>query len=118
VGLLIDSYDFGTIVINGKKYTTDVIVFPDRVRDRWWRKEGHCLHLEDLQEVLDPTIPPEVLVIGTGYSGVMRVPNELVKELSSRRIQVIAQPTKQACQTFEGLLKSGRGVVAVLHITC
>ena len=115
---MIDSYDFGTIVINGKKYTTDVIVFPDRVRDRWWRKEGHCLHLEDLQEVLDPTIPPEVLVIGTGYSGVMRVPNELVKELISRRTQVIAQPTKQACQTFEGLLKSGRGVVAVLHITC
>ena len=30
---IIDSYQFGLIVVSGKKYTSDVIIFPDRVRD-------------------------------------------------------------------------------------
>ncbi|MEM3578264.1 MAG: Mth938-like domain-containing protein [Candidatus Bathyarchaeia archaeon] len=28
---MIDSYDFGVIVVNGKRYTSDVIIFPERV---------------------------------------------------------------------------------------
>lgn len=47
---MIDSYDFGWIIIKGKKYTRDVIVFPERVRDGWWRKKGHGLCVEDLGE--------------------------------------------------------------------
>jgi len=115
---LIDSYDFGVIVVNGKRYTTDVIISPDRVRDGWWRKEGHRLHLEDLQEVVEAKSRPEILVVGTGYSGIMRVPDEVVKELSSRKIALLAQPTKQACRTFNELLGSGRRVVAAFHLTC
>ena len=47
--MLIESYSFGKISINGKIYHSDVIIFPDRVYDSWWRKEGHILHLEDLK---------------------------------------------------------------------
>lgn len=115
---MIASYDFGVIAINGKRYTTDLIIFPDRVRDRWWRREGHRLHLEDLQEILDVKNSIDVLVVGTGYSGIMQVPDEVVKELSSRNIEIIVQPTKQACKTFNELLGSGRRVVAALHLTC
>jgi hypothetical protein len=30
---MIDSYDFGAIVIDGKRYSSDVIIYPDRVKD-------------------------------------------------------------------------------------
>jgi hypothetical protein len=46
--MMITSYDFGHIIIDGKRYTSDLIVFPDRVKVGWWRKEGHRLQLEDL----------------------------------------------------------------------
>lgn len=68
----IDDYDFGRIVIDGKTYTSDVIVYPERLDTSWWRKEGHLLQPEDITGVLDAE--PEVLIIGTGYSGCMRVP--------------------------------------------
>ena len=58
----IDSYRFGEIVIDGRRHSKDVIIYPDRVRGHWWRKEGHFLALEDLAEVLQA--PPEVLVVG------------------------------------------------------
>ncbi len=112
---MIDSYDFGRIVINGKRYSSDLIVFPDKVRDGWWRKEGHRLHVEDLKDVLE--VKPEVLVVGTGYSGLMRVPPETRRYVESEGIEFVAQKTAEACETFNRLVKS-RKVVAALHLTC
>jgi len=60
---MIDSYGFGHITINGKRYTNDVIVFSDRVKDNWWRKEGHQLQMEDIEAVVNEK--PEVLVVGS-----------------------------------------------------
>jgi hypothetical protein len=106
------------IVIKGKKYTGDVIVFPDKVLVGWSRREGHRLHVDDLKEVLSAEPQPEVLVVGTGHSGLMKLSHEVEEVLGSRGIKVIDQPTKQAWRTFNELLKSGRRVVATLHLTC
>jgi hypothetical protein len=114
---LIDSYDFGMLVINGKKYMSDVIIFPDKILDGWWRREGHKLHVDDL-EMLKSETQPEVLVVGTGHSGTMRVLNEVKEMLVSKGIELIVQPTEQACQTFNELSRSGRRTVAALHLTC
>jgi hypothetical protein len=112
---MIDSYDFGRIVINGKRYNSDLIVFSDKVRDGWWRKEGHRLHVDDLKDVLE--FKPEVLVVGTGYSGLMRIPPETRRYVESEGIELISQKTAEACETFNRLGKS-RKVVAALHLTC
>ena len=112
---MIDSYDFGRIIIAGKRYSSDLIVFPDKVRDGWWRKEGHRLHVEDLKDVLEAK--PEVLVVGTGYSGLMTVPPETRKYVESEGIELIAQRTAEACKTFNRLVKSKK-VVAAFHLTC
>ena len=112
---MIDSYDFGRIVINGRGYNTDLIVFSDKVREGWWRKEGHRLHVEDLRDILE--VEPEVLVVGTGYSGMMRIPPETRRYVESEGIELISQKTAEACETFNRLVKS-RKVVAALHLTC
>ena len=70
---MIESYDFGLIVIKGRRYTSDVIVFPERVIEGWWRKEGHRIYVEDLKEILDREPRPEVLVVGTGYYGIVKI---------------------------------------------
>ena len=112
---MIDSYDFGRIIIDGKRYNRDLIVFSDRVKDGWWRKEGHRLHIADLKEVLEAK--PEVLVVGTGYYGAMAVPAETRKSIESEGIELIVQKTAEACKTFNRLMES-RKVVAALHLTC
>ena len=115
---MIESYEFGTIVIKGKRYRSDVIVFPDRVLDGWWRREGHRLNVGDLDEVLKAEPQPKVLIVGTGYSGLMKVSDEVEQLLSSRGIKLIAEPTKQACQTFNDLLRTRKRVVSAFHLTC
>jgi len=115
---LIESYEFGEIVINGKRHTNDVIIFPNKVLDNWWRKEGHRLQVEDLSEVLNAGLQTEVLVVGTGNSGLMEVSDEVKEVLKSKGIMLIFENTKKAWHTFNKLLKSGQNVVAAFHLTC
>jgi hypothetical protein len=115
---MIDSYEFGVIVINGKKYTRDVIVFPEKVVDGWWRRKGHELCLEDLQEVFRHEPKLEVLVVGTGYYGLVKTSPEVKNALKSQGIEFTAQPTREACQTFNKFLKSNKRVAGAFHLTC
>ena len=112
----IESYRMGQIVIGGRTYRRDVLVFPDRVDTSWWRVRSHELAVADLEAVL--TDPPEVLVVGTGRYGRLAVLPETEEALAARKVQIIAQPTKSACQTFNQLVSAGRRVVAALHLTC
>jgi hypothetical protein len=113
---MIDSYSFGQIVIDGRTYRRDLLIFPDRVEADWWRAEGHELAVADLAGVLAD--PPQVLVVGTGQYGRLVVLPETEQALAARQVQLIAQPTDTACQTFNQMASTGRRVVAALHLTC
>ncbi len=112
----IDSYSFGRIVIDGQQYTSDVIIYRDRVNASWWRKEGHRLHTEDIADALDEK--PEIFIIGTGYAGVMAVPKDVVEQIASRGIEVEVERTAKAVERFNALQVKKRSVIAALHITC
>jgi len=112
---IIDSYRFGQIAINGKHYTSDVIIFPDRVKDNWWRKTSHQLCLDELSEAIAEK--PEVLVVGTGASGLMKVLPEVEQTIETEGIELIAKPTGEACNIYNQLCHSQK-VVAALHLTC
>jgi hypothetical protein len=45
------------VTVDGREETRDVIVLPERIARGWWRKEGHGLVLEDLDEVPDAPVP-------------------------------------------------------------
>src|SRR3990170_5911937 len=94
----IDHYSFGKIIIDGKTYTSDVIIYPDRVDSSWWRKEGHYLQVVDLTEIINAR--PDLLIIGTGYSGVMVVPEETIMFITSKGIEVRVERTEKAAELF------------------
>lgn len=112
----IDAYQFGRIVIDGKEYTQDVIIHPDRIEAGWWRRQGHLLHEEDLASLLQQ--PPEVLVIGNGFAGVMRVPGELVAKLKAQGMDVHVCHTRAAVKLYNQLQGGDKQVAAALHLTC
>ena len=113
----IDSYTFGRITIDGKTYTSDLILLPEgRLQEEWWRRRGHELHPQDLQEILQAR--PQILIVGTGYYGAMRITPEAKQTLTKAGIQLIAHKTEKACQTYNKLAAEGKRVAAALHLTC
>ncbi|MFP3868553.1 MAG: Mth938-like domain-containing protein [Desulfobacteraceae bacterium] len=111
----IEAYDFGQIVIDGKTYRQDVLILPDRVKDDWWRQQSHLLQLQDVQEALKAGI--EILVVGTGMPGQMRVDKALEDHLRQNNIELVTLPTREACDRFNQLSKS-RKAAAAFHLTC
>ncbi|MEA3506409.1 MAG: Mth938-like domain-containing protein [Elusimicrobiota bacterium] len=112
----IESYSFGKITINGKSYTDDIVVFPERVSPQWWRGEGHSLSMEDLSEVLD--FHPDQLVVGTGNSGSMNVPRSTIDRLEEEGFKVTCRPTGEAIKIFNRKNSEGENVVGAFHLTC
>ncbi len=112
----IEKYSFGEIVINGKAYIRDLIIYPDKIKENWWRKEGHSLCIRDIEEVFE--YKPEILIIGTGYSGVMDVPENVIKEIKKKGIKVEIYFTKDAVRKFNEYIEKGKRVVCALHLTC
>jgi hypothetical protein len=90
---VIDSYTFGHIVTDGKEYTSDLIVFPDRIKDHRLRKSGHSLTVEDIGEIIRAR--PEILIIGCGASGVLKIPVETKSHIQEQGIRLIAEETKK-----------------------
>ncbi len=118
---MIESYTFGRIVIDGKTYTHDVIISPEEVYGSWWRKEGHRILPDDLSEILSRS--PDILIIGRGASGMMRVAEETESILKEKGIELIVpSTTHEACDEYNRLYRdpAGRGkrIVAALHLTC
>ncbi|MGC9364199.1 MAG: Mth938-like domain-containing protein [Fidelibacterota bacterium] len=108
-------YSFGELVVDGEKYTRDLIIVPGRIIPNWWRKEGHFLTLADLNEV--PFEEIESLIIGTGKFGMMRIDKKLTDLLADRGIEVFIEKTAQAVHLFNQLMSSKK-VAAGFHLTC
>lgn len=111
---MIQDYKFGEIVVDNKKYNSDIIIFPNKIKTSWWRKEGHSLCYEDIKEVLE--FQPEIIIIGTGASGCMEVPAETKKLITDKNIQLIIEATDKATKKYNEI--KNKKVVACLHLTC
>lgn len=120
---MINEYHFGTITIDGKVYHCDVEVRWDGEVLEWQRKESHLIDKEDIKRPLDQN--PEILIIGTGDSGVAQVSPEAEKEIKERGIKLIVDITGQAVRAFniintqsekEGEKKTR--VIGLFHLTC
>lgn len=113
---VIESYSFGSMVIDGVRYTKDVIIFPDgSILNPWWRKQGHVLTSDDLRELL--AAEPEIIVCGSGAMGVMRPAAKLQEYLAARNINFIVQKSGQAVETYNNLSGKKR-VGGCFHLTC
>jgi hypothetical protein len=114
--MMIEAFSFGTMMIDGKSYTSDLIIYPDgEVRDSWFRKRGHRLLREDMAGLIEAG--PEVIVAGTGVSGGVIPDKKLGILLSQRGIVFFAAPNNEAVELYNELASKKR-VGACFHLTC
>jgi len=113
---MIDSYSFGNIVIDGKAFTSDCIVAENSVNGEWWRKKSHELSLTDIKDSVERE-KPEVVVVGKGKYGLMKILKETHDFLKSNGIELISGNTDEAVKIYNRLSETKK-VLAFLHLTC
>jgi hypothetical protein len=110
---------FGLIEIDGQRFDHDVVIEEGRVRRR---KKGPSKARRDKYGhtplTADERIPwsARQLIVGTGANGQLPIAPDLVREAKRRHVEIVAQPTRDACELVEAADRDT--VAAVLHVTC
>ena len=76
----------------------------------WFRSKSHRVTLEEAQALLEDA---DVLVIATGWEGVVQVDAEVLKDARVRTLR-----TGEAVELYNRLRSEGRRVAIILHSTC
>lgn len=112
----IDAYSFGRIRVSGDDFDDDLIVFPDKVEPYWRRRDAHLLSIADLETVIDYS--PDLLVVGTGMGGRLRLEPTTREALRLKGIECVDERTDRAWQIFNEEIEQDRRVVGAFHLTC
>lgn len=116
----VDSFSFGSIVIEGKKYRRDVFLFPDGTVKQ--RKGGflmfgsHDIRKDEIEELAQAGA--EVAVVGTGTSSKARVAGEAESFAREAKLELVVLPSPDAVKKLNELQDQGKKVAALIHITC
>ena len=134
---MIEEYRFGSIIIDGKTYNYDVEVrwTPKESRSKrdptgqageilpWPRKESHIINTEDVKRAIEQN--PEVIIIGTGESGVATVTEAAKEAIKSKGIELIIDLTEEATKTFNIINEDSeeeegeqKKAIGLFHLTC
>jgi hypothetical protein len=114
---MIEKCSFGSMVIDGRRYTSDLKILTDgRVQDGWWRARGHRLTWEDIESLVDPK--PDLLVVGAGIYGRMKPAPGLVQRLADEGIEAVVAWSKNAAEAYNDARQRGIKTAACFHLTC
>jgi len=111
---------FGEVIVGDKAYNRDVYITADgtvkKRKKELAREEYHTAHTlgpSELEKVCRGG--PEIVFVGTGESGSLKVSEEALRYLSQRSIECKAVPTPQLAEVYN---KSAKRKAAVIHVTC
>src|SRR5688572_19500783 len=112
-----ESFEFGSIRIDGTTYDHDVVIDRGEVRKR--EKKPSKKFRDNFGHTplsIDERIPWQCrrLVIGTG-TGALPVMEQVQREAQRREIELVIVPTARAIELLE---QEARDTNAILHVTC
>jgi len=116
----IDATAFGSITIDGQEIRNDVILRLDGSVQKRKKKlskkvygTSHTISLEEAKYVYEKGA--ELLIIGTGHSGLVELSDEADRYFKKQGCRVKANATPKAIHVWNN---SGGNVIGLIHVTC
>lgn len=117
----IDSTRYGDITIDRARYR-QVLIVGGRVMERDYDRltstygTSHRIGPWEVAELDKGS--PEVVVVGKGQSGMLRVEKTFVDHFREKGVEVIAVETPEAVRLFNEKMAEGKRVNGLFHTTC
>lgn len=116
----IDTFKFGSIVVDGKKYRRDLLFLPDGVvkqrKGGFWIFGDHNIKREEIEQLFQAGA--EVALVGIGTSSKARVSDEAKKYVAEANLDVSILSSTDAVGKWNQMQDQGKKVAALIHITC
>lgn len=117
----IDSVSWGKVKVDGKEYH-QALVIGDKVFERDKPKLetlfGTTHEIGDWEQELLLSGKPEIIVIGSGFNGVLKINPKFENQISKLEIEPKIDLTPRAVAEYNRLVSQGRRVNALIHTTC
>lgn len=110
---MIQAFEFEKIVIDGKEFNVDVMIYPNGQIKKWKRKDEHDLQISDLKKILKQE--PKLVILGLGTIGNLKVQPSVYDELDKVGISVLSFKTEKAIETYKEQ-REEQGTAALFHI--
>ncbi len=114
-GPMINEYKFGEMVVNHRRFTSDIAIMPNGRVTVWRRINGHEVVPDDITHLLRSG--PDILIIGTGENGLMKVSDEVKALARTRGIELIIETTGMTVDIYNDVHESAQ-VLGAFHLTC
>ena len=112
----LSGYSFGHVKVGDRTIVRDLILFEEELLCPWVRREGHRLVLQDLEWLLGRH--PDLIIVGTGAFGSLRIPEDTVQALARKGISLLRFKTAEAVKEYGVRAERGERVACCLHLTC
>jgi hypothetical protein len=119
----IERFEWGLFQVDGEIHAEDgrgvgkdICIVAGKVSP-WSERKGHRLAIKMVKPVLNPAV--QVLVIGNGVRGALRVPKKTRQAILEAGVEeLIIEKTPQACQVYNRLVRQGKAAALLAHGTC
>ena len=117
----IDSVDFGSITIDGKKYHQVLIAGSEVLERDYQRLEelfgtSHKIGDWEREKLLEGN--PEIIIIGNGWQGALEIDEDFVDLAREKGIGVIGLLSQEAIKFYNEKTALGQKINALIHTTC
>lgn len=116
----IDRTEFGSITIDGETFAHDVLIRLSGKIEKRKKKlskkifgTSHILSLDEAEHIYDKG--GDLLVLGTGQYGNLRLSPEAAEFLARKGCKVLGKPTPDAIAAFN---KAKGHKIGLFHVTC
>lgn len=117
----IDKVSWGKVKIDGKNHS-QVLIIGDQVYERDSEKLHQLFRtsheIADWEQKLLLSKNPEVILIATGWNGVLKVNEKFKNQILKLGIELRAVLTPKAIDEYNRLVDEGKKVNALIHTTC
>lgn len=112
---------FGSVTVDGQKYS-DVLVVSGKIESREREKLEEIFgtsHMVAPAEISKLTSgKPDIVLIGSGQSGVLKVSDIVKNQIEKAGSKLLVLETPEAIYKYNELVKEGKKVNALIHVTC
>jgi len=116
----VDKLSFGSIIIDGKKFSRHVLIFGDGTVKK--RKGGflmfgsHNIKKAEIEELAQSN--PEAIIVGIGTNAKANLAPGMENWAEEKNLSLLVQPSYEAVARLNKLVDQGKKVAALIHITC
>jgi hypothetical protein len=117
----IEKVSWGKVKINNKNYH-QVLIIGEEVMERKDKKLhqlfGTTHQIGDWEKEKLMNHQPDVILVATGWSGLVKIDDDFKKKLALKKIQLETVLTPQVGKRYQQLVTDGKRVNALIHTTC